>query len=155
MSLPADMTMVDLAGADLTTIPPDLTSMPPDMAGCATITCNPGSQCIAGTCQPCGYLGGPCCFGPTAPPPNHPNASGGGTTGTCTMTNNVCDGTNCVSCGGDGELCCTLQTPCNGVDVCSMGVCIAPDMAQQPPPDMSMTTSFDMSMGTTGGPDLL
>lgn len=135
-----DMTLVDLAGADLTTIPPDLTQNPPDMAGCTGVVCDMGEQCIGGVCTPCGVMGMSCCFGPTAPPPQ-PNALPG--TGTCSATNNECNGSICVHCGDDGELCCAHQLPaCNGTDVCMAGTChpppVGPDMTMMPP-DMSLT----------------
>jgi hypothetical protein len=142
MSLPEipDMTLVDLKNADLTTVPPDLTQNPPDMVGCSGVVCDMGEQCVAGQCQPCGYMGGPCCFGPTAPPPT-PNAGGTGGAGTCTQTNLVCDGTNCVNCGGDGELCCSMVPTCLSPDTCMAGTCQMPPMF----PDMTMLGS-DMSL---------
>ncbi|MCU1280295.1 MAG: hypothetical protein JWM53_3841, partial [bacterium] len=139
---PPDMTMVDLAGADLTTVPPDLTPNL-DMAGCAAVTCDMGEQCVAGVCQPCGLVGQPCCFGPTAPPPNHPNAGGTGGTGTCLPTNAECNGSTCETCGNDGELCCTKQVPdCNGIDVCMAGRCHMP-----PPMDMSLVPTDGIMPG--------
>ena len=142
MPLPPDMTMVDLKGADLTMTPADLVSTL-DLAGCASVTCDMGEQCVAGMCQPCGFLGDPCCFGPIAPPP-HPNAGGGTGSGMCIPTNTVCAGGMCVNCGGDGEPCCTMQLPeCNGIDVCTMGTC-------QPPPDMSMPNDMSLTMSDMG-----
>lgn len=146
MSLPADLTLVDLAGADLTQIPPDLTSMPPDMTGCTGVVCDMGEQCIGGQCMPCGTLGQTCCFGPVAPPPgtSHPNAGGTAGGGTCMATNTECNGSICVNCGGDGQLCCSQQTPaCNGLDVCLNNTCQMP-----PPNDMSFP---DMSMPVQDG----
>ena len=143
--MPPDLTLVDLAGADLTQIPPDLTSMPPDMAGCTGVVCDMGEQCIGGQCVACGGLGQMCCFGPTPPPPNHPNAGSTGGTGTCTQTNLECNGSTCVLCGNEGQLCCTQQTPdCNGGDVCMAGVCQMP-----PADDMSMVD--DMALPTMDG----
>jgi len=134
----ADMTLVDLANADLTSVPPDLVSNPPDMAGCAGIVCDMGQQCVGGVCMACGNFSDPCCFGPTAPPPN-PNA-GGPVGGTCNMMNLVCNGTICVNCGATGELCCQAVPPCNnGIDQCVMGTCQTP----MSPPDL---TSFGMDM---------
>jgi hypothetical protein len=142
MPLPPDMTMVDLKGADLTMTPADLVSTL-DLAGCASVTCDMGEQCVAGMCQPCGFLGDPCCFGPIAPPP-HPNAGGGTGSGMCIPTNTVCAGGMCVNCGGDGEPCCTMQLPeCNGIDVCTMGTC-------QPPPDMSMPNDMSLTVSDMG-----
>jgi hypothetical protein len=140
---PPDMTMVDLAGADLTMVPPDLVSLPVDMAGCSGVMCDMDSQCVAGQCQGCGTLGIPCCFGPTAPPPNHTNAGGTGNMGTCNQTNLECNGAVCVQCGGPGELCCAHQLPaCNGGYVCTMGTCQLP-----PPMDMTMLPGDLMSAG--------
>jgi hypothetical protein len=59
MSVPLDMTPVDLNGADLTLVPPDLTSTL-DMAGCAGIVCDMGETCVAGVCQGCGQMGQVC-----------------------------------------------------------------------------------------------
>ncbi|MCU1280648.1 MAG: hypothetical protein JWM53_4194 [bacterium] len=136
---PPDLTPVDLANADLTLVPPDLVSIL-DLAGCAGVTCDMGEQCVAGACQPCGFAGQPCCFGPTAPPPNRPNAGGTPGSGMCLSTNLECNGATCENCGGDGQLCCSQQVPdCNGNDVCMAGRC------QMPPPlDMSMPGSMDM-----------
>ena len=55
------------------------------------------------------------------------------------QTNNECNGSICVSCGGDGQLCCTQQTPaCNGIDVCTAGTCQMPPTFDMSFPDMSM-----------------
>ncbi|MGZ3439289.1 MAG: hypothetical protein ACXVDD_07225 [Polyangia bacterium] len=148
---PPDMTMVDLAGADLTTVPADLTTTL-DLAGCTGVVCDMGEQCVAGQCQPCGGQGDPCCFGPTARPPNWPNAGGAGGMGTCTATNNVCNGSICVRCGSDGDLCCSTVPSCIFPDNCVGNIC------QMPPADMSMMpmdmfTPGDMMM--SGGIDLL
>ncbi|MGZ3408235.1 MAG: hypothetical protein ACXVAN_17420 [Polyangia bacterium] len=149
---PPDMTMVDLAGADLTTVPADLTTTL-DLAGCSGVVCDMGEQCVAGQCQPCGGLGDPCCFGPTAPPPNWPNAGGAGGTGSCNQTNLMCNGSICVQCGGDGQLCCPMVSACIFPDNCVGNIC------QMPPDDMSMMP-IDMSMMPgdmmmMGGIDLL
>lgn len=144
MSLPPDMTLVDLAGADLTQIPPDLTSQPPDMSGCAGVTCDMGEQCIAGQCMPCGGYMQTCCFTPVPPPPGGANPNAGGTAGggSCLATNNECNGTICVHCGGDGELCCTQQTPaCQGTDVCMAGTCQMPPVDDMAMSDMSLMPS--------------
>jgi hypothetical protein len=150
MPMPPDMTLVDLAGADLTTVPPDLTQNPPDMAGCTGVVCDMGEQCIGGVCTACGGMGMSCCFGPTAPPP-HPNGVPTPGSGTCLMTNNECNGSICVHCGDDGELCCTQQLPaCNGIDVCMTGTCHMPplpDMAQNPPDMSLMPSDMGMSIG--------
>ena len=152
MPLPPDMTLVDLAGADLTQVPADLVSTL-DMAGCASVTCDMGEQCVAGVCMPCGYLSDPCCFGPTAPPP-HPNAGGGTGNGICYPGNTVCSAGYCVQCGNEGDPCCTMQTPaCNGNLLCDgTGTCV------QPPVD-DMSTGSDMTlmpsdMGVSGSLDL-
>jgi hypothetical protein len=145
MMLPPDMTMVDLAGADLTHTPPDLVSLL-DMAGCASVTCDMGEQCVAGVCMPCGGLGDPCCFGPVPPPPHQPQAGGTPGNGMCTPTNTVCATGYCVLCGGDNQPCCTQQTPaCNGNDTCVAGTCLPP-----PPMDLSLMPS-DMSLMMSGG----
>jgi hypothetical protein len=145
---PPDLTIVDLAGADLTQIPPDLTSNPPDMVGCTGVMCDMGEQCIGGQCVACGGLGQMCCFGPVPPPPgkSHPNAGGtGGTgTGTCLATNNECNGSICVHCGGDGELCCTQKTPaCDNLDVCVANICQMPPVFDMSFSDMSMSMMPD------------
>jgi hypothetical protein len=138
MSLPPDMTMVDLAGADLTPVPPDLTSQL-DMAGCTGVTCDMGEQCVAGVCQPCGNYRDPCCFS--------------GTTGTCNQTNLACNGQICLLCGGDGQLCCPNMVPsCLAPDVCMAGTCQMP-----PVMDMSMTNDMSLTvsdMGVSGSLDL-
>ena len=131
--MPADLTLVDLADADLTMVPPDLTQNPPDWPVAPASPATWASSASPASARPCGGSGETCCFGPTAPPPN-PNAGGtGGTTGTCTATNLVCNGTNCVNCGGDGELCCMSTMPCLGIDICMTGTCHVP----MSPPDMT------------------
>jgi hypothetical protein len=135
--LPADMTIVDLAGADLTVVPPDLTTRPIDMAGCAGVVCDMGQQCVAGSCQPCGGLGQACCVG------------GGTGGGGCFPPNTVCNGSTCQLCGSTGELCCSGMS-CFGGDTCSAGTCEPPvsiDMAQAA--DMFMTPMNDMAMSTS------
>jgi hypothetical protein len=149
--LPPDMTLVDLAGADLTQVPADLVSTL-DMSGCANVTCDMGEQCVAGVCMPCGFETNPCCFGPVAPPPYHPNAGGGTGTGICYPTNNVCSGGYCVRCGNEGDPCCTMQTPaCNGILLCDgTGTCVQPPvMDMSLGPDMTLMPS-DMMMSTGG-----
>jgi hypothetical protein len=124
VALPADMTMVDLAGADLTTVPADLTTTL-DLAGCTGVVCDMGEQCVAGTCQPCGGYREPCCLTGMA----------------CLATNNECNGSICIHCGGDGELCCTNQLPaCMFPDNCVGNTC------QMPPPDDMSMIQMDMSM---------
>ena len=148
---PPDMTMVDLAGADLTMTPPDLVSIL-DMAGCAGVVCDMGEQCVAGTCQPCGFFGQPCCFGPVPPPPNHSNAGGTAGAGTCNATNLECNGATCETCGNDGELCCTHQVPdCNAMDVCMAGRCHMPPVMDMSMSPLDMFTPLD---GPQGGIDL-
>ena len=140
MSLPADMTMVDLAGADLTTVPPDLTSTL-DLAGCGGIQCDMGEQCVAGQCVPCGDPGLPCCF----------MSAGGPSGGTCNATNNVCNGNICAPCGGDGQLCCNQAPSCLFPDSCVMGTCQAPpDMMSMEPDDMALHPIGDMGLSTGG-----
>jgi hypothetical protein len=128
MSIPPlpDMTMVDLAGADLTTVPADLTQALLDMAGCTGVICDMGEQCIAGQCHPCGAPGDTCCAAPQQ---------------ACSVSNTECNGSICIHCGGDGELCCTMTVPaCQFPDNCVGNMC------QMPPlDDMSMMQS-DMSM---------
>ena len=146
VQLPADMTMVDLAGANLSRTPADLTTTL-DLAGCGGVTCDMGEQCVAGQCQPCGGLSQPCCFGPTAPPPNRTNAGGTGGMGMCTPTNTVCNGSTCVLCGGTGELCCNQTPQCMVPDTCSAGSCQPPlplDMMSPPPMDMAMPFGGDL-----------
>jgi hypothetical protein len=46
----------------------------------------------------------------------------------------VCNGSTCVHCGNDGELCCNQAPSCLGFDNCVMGTCV-------PPADMSMPTT--------------
>jgi hypothetical protein len=150
MSMPADMTLVDLAGADLTQVPPDLVSIL-DLAGCANVTCDMGEQCVAGVCQPCGLATEPCCFGSMSKPlpPNHPNAGGTGA-GTCNSSNLECSGGMCVVCGNDTQLCCSMQTPsCNGSDVCINNTCqpLPPLDLFSPPFDMAKQQSMDMMTG--------
>ncbi len=150
----ADMTAVDLAGADLWMPPADLTTLV-DMAGCVPGQCSgmPNTTCIAGTCEPCGTMGITCCFGPTAPPPQTgasprpqaPGGAGGTGGGTCLQNNLVCDGTTCVSCGTPPELCCTgsmcFSGMCDGTGHCQVIVPPPPDLAGSP---------MDMAMPGTG-----
>ena len=125
MAMPADMTMVDLAGADLTMTPADLTSTL-DMAGCTTVTCPPMNVCNAGQCQHCGDPGELCCQGPIMMRPPWPNGTPSPGMGMCNATNLVCDGTHCVMCGTTGALCCSGGVCFTGGDVCDgTGHCIS------------------------------
>jgi hypothetical protein len=144
MSIPLDMTPVDLVGADLTQVPPDLTSTL-DMAGCAGVMCDMGETCVAGVCQGCGNMGEVCCF-----------MGAGGTSGggTCNQTNLVCAGNICQPCGNLNQLCCMTAPTCNGVLLCGGDdYCHNPPMIDMfmKPPDMSLTVS---DMGLMGSLDL-
>ena len=131
VTTPPDLTPVDLAGADLIQAPPDLVTTL-DLAGCAGVQCDMGEQCIAGVCQPCGYLDGPCCF------------TGG--PGLCDQTNLECNGNSCVHCGSDGELCCSMTVPaCLSPDNCINNRCQMPAM-----PDMGLPSS-DMALKAIDG----
>ncbi len=127
MSVPQDMTLVDLAGADLTTVPADLTTSI-DLSGCSGITCDMGEQCVAGVCMPCGESGDPCCF------------MGGGTAspGTCNESNLMCNGNTCVKCGSPPNLCCPTAPSCFS------GICVGNTCEPQ---DMTMSTGgMDLSL---------
>jgi hypothetical protein len=114
-------------GADLAEAPPDLTPAV-DMAGCASVTCDMGTTCVAGSCVSCGGLGQPCC------------ASGP----QCASGNAICNGTLCIHCGAPAELCCAGNV-CFGGSQCNTSV----DQCQFPPPDMMSVpdmTQLDMDM---------
>ena len=124
-----DMTLVDLKNADLTSVPPDLVQLPIDMAGCAGVVCDMGEQCVNGSCQACGGYRDPCCqVSASNPDP-------------CGATNLACNGSICVQCGGDGQLCCSMVPTCLAPDTCMAGTCQMPP----PGPDMTMLGS-DMSL---------
>ena len=136
MSMPEDMTLVDLANADLTHVPPDLTSTL-DMAGCASVTCDMGEVCIAGQCVACGELDEPCCF----------TGGSAGTGGMCNQTNLACNGSLCIHCGNDGELCCPNMVPsCLAPDNCVANMCMMP-----PPSDMLISTGGQDMFISIGG----
>jgi alpha-tubulin suppressor-like RCC1 family protein len=92
-------------------------------AGCST-SCGVGTQCVSGSCQPCGASSQACC-GTVCNPNLTCNASGTCTCGAVTQA--CCGGTQCnsglscvagsCSCGAAGQNCCAGQT-CSGSLVC-------------------------------------
>ncbi|MFN8593477.1 MAG: hypothetical protein U0031_18620 [Thermomicrobiales bacterium] len=102
-------------------------------------TCGLGTVCLAGRCQACGFVDGPCCSGNTCVPA----AFSVCVAGTCELcgreneqccANQTCDAgrvcvvnTNtCERCGDLGQRCCTTgANPCLGGFTCTGGFCVA------------------------------
>ena len=73
---------------------------------CDAGSCGLGTVCLEGTCEDCGFIGGPCCSNNNCQPP----------------TGAVCIDDTCEACGRDGEQCCANDT-CDVGRVCLSGTC--------------------------------